>query len=68
MLQGVFEVKPDGAGLLLTELAEGVSVQDIVENTECEFEVHVGFYMSTGIYNLCFIFVFSNICIDLLFK
>ncbi|XP_052775461.1 succinyl-CoA:3-ketoacid coenzyme A transferase 1, mitochondrial-like isoform X1 [Mya arenaria] len=33
----VFEVDPE-QGLILTEIADGVSVQDIVENTGCEFK------------------------------
>jgi len=35
----VFEVLPEGAGLLLTEVADGVSVQDVIEATGCEFQV-----------------------------
>lgn len=35
---GVFEVH-DGAGLILSEIADGTSVQDIVEATGCEFQV-----------------------------
>ena len=37
-LQGVFDVDPD-KGLILKEIADGVSLQDIVENTGCEFQV-----------------------------
>ena len=36
---GVFEVKPDGSGLVLTELAPGVSLDDIAAKTEAPYEV-----------------------------
>lgn len=36
--QCVFEVDPD-KGLILTELAEGVEVADIVQTTGCEFKL-----------------------------
>jgi len=36
--KGVFQVDPT-RGLTLTEIADGVTVQDIVETTDCEFEV-----------------------------
>lgn len=35
----VFDVKPDGAGLLLIEAADGVSVDEIRSKTEADFEV-----------------------------
>jgi len=35
---GVFNVDPE-RGLILSEIAEGVDVQDVVEATGCEFEV-----------------------------
>ena len=37
-MQGVFNVNPE-KGLHLVEIADGVSVQDIVEATEAEFTV-----------------------------
>ena len=36
--QCVFEIDPD-EGLILTEVAEGVEIQEIVENTGCEFKL-----------------------------
>ena len=36
--QGVFDVDNE-RGLTLIEVADGVSIQDVVENTGCEFEV-----------------------------
>ena len=36
--QGVFDVDPDN-GLILKEIADGVSMQDVVEKTGCEFKV-----------------------------
>ena len=36
--QGVFDVDPN-RGLILKEIADGVSLQEIVESTGCEFEV-----------------------------
>ena len=37
-LQGVFTVDHE-VGLTLVEIADGVTVQDIVESTGCEFQV-----------------------------
>jgi len=36
---GVFEVKPDRSGLVLTELAPGVTLEDIAKQTEATYEV-----------------------------
>lgn len=36
--QGVFDIDPE-KGLILKEIADGVSLQDIVESTGCEFQV-----------------------------
>jgi len=36
---GVFEVKPDGSGLKLIELAPDVTLEEIVEKTEAAYEV-----------------------------
>jgi 3-oxoacid CoA-transferase B subunit len=36
---GVFEVKPDGSGLILTELAPGVTLEEIAAHTEAAYEV-----------------------------
>jgi len=36
---GVFEVKPDKSGLILTELAPGVTLDDIAKQTEATYEV-----------------------------
>jgi 3-oxoacid CoA-transferase subunit B len=36
---GVFEVKPDGSGLMLVELAPGVSLEDVARGTEATCEV-----------------------------
>jgi 3-oxoacid CoA-transferase subunit B len=36
---GVFEVKPDGSGLILTELAPGVTLEDVAAVTEAAYEV-----------------------------
>ncbi|MEM9965708.1 MAG: 3-oxoacid CoA-transferase subunit B [Asticcacaulis sp.] len=36
---GVFEVKPDGSGLRLIELAPDVTLEDIAANTEAAYEV-----------------------------
>ena len=36
---GVFEVKPDGSGLVLTELAPDVTLEDIARLTEAAYEV-----------------------------
>jgi len=36
---GVFEVKPDKSGLILTELAPGVTLEDIAKQTEATYEV-----------------------------
>ncbi len=36
---GVFEVKPDGSGLVLTELAPDVTLDDIARLTEATYEV-----------------------------
>ena len=36
--KAVFEVKPE-VGLVLTELAEGVTVQEVIDSTGCMFEV-----------------------------
>ena len=38
VLQGVFEVDHE-EGLTLVELADGVSVQEVIEATDCEFKV-----------------------------
>jgi 3-oxoacid CoA-transferase len=35
----VFEMKPDGAGLVLRELHEGVTLDDVRAKTGCPFEV-----------------------------
>jgi len=37
-----FEVKPDGSGLLLTELAEGVTLDEVAAKTEAAYEVGPG--------------------------
>ncbi len=37
---GVFEVKPKGEGLVLVDVAPGVTVEDIRAKTEAPFEVH----------------------------
>ncbi|MEI9904708.1 MAG: 3-oxoacid CoA-transferase subunit B [Asticcacaulis sp.] len=36
---GVFEVKPDGSGLVLIELAPDVTLEEIAEKTEAAYEV-----------------------------
>ena len=36
----MFDITPE-KGLVLSELADGVSVQDVIEATECEFQVKV---------------------------
>lgn len=36
---GVFEVKPDGSGLILTELAPDVTLEQIAAHTEATYEV-----------------------------
>jgi 3-oxoacid CoA-transferase subunit B len=36
---GVFEVKPDGSGLILTELAPDVTLEEIAAKTEAAYEV-----------------------------
>jgi 3-oxoacid CoA-transferase B subunit len=36
---GVFEVKPDGSGLILTELAPGVTLDEIAAKTEAAYDV-----------------------------
>lgn len=36
---GVFEVKPDGSGLVLTELAPGVTLDEVAALTEAAYEV-----------------------------
>ena len=36
---GVFEVKPDGSGLVLTELAPGVTLEEVAALTEAAYEV-----------------------------
>ena len=36
---GVFEVKPDGSGLILTELAPDVTLDEIAARTEAAYEV-----------------------------
>ena len=38
---GVFEVKPDGSGLVLTELAPGVTLDEVAALTEATYEVRV---------------------------
>jgi 3-oxoacid CoA-transferase B subunit len=38
---GVFEVKPDGSGLVLTELAPGVTLEDVAALTEAAYEVRL---------------------------
>jgi 3-oxoacid CoA-transferase subunit B len=38
---GVFEVKPDGSGLVLTEIAAGVTLEDIAQQTEATYEVRL---------------------------
>ncbi|HTN42028.1 MAG TPA: succinyl-CoA--3-ketoacid-CoA transferase, partial [Asticcacaulis sp.] len=38
---GVFEVKPDGSGLKLVELAPDVTLDEIAEKTEAAYEVAV---------------------------
>jgi len=35
----VFEVKPDGSGLILTELAPDVTLDEIAARTEAAYEV-----------------------------
>ena len=39
IVQGVFDVNPLDNGLVLKEIADGVSMQDVVEKTGCEFKV-----------------------------
>lgn len=39
LCQGVFEVLDDGRGLLLTEIADGVAIEDISTATGTRFEV-----------------------------
>jgi 3-oxoacid CoA-transferase B subunit len=36
---GVFEVKADGSGLVLTELAPGVTLEEVASLTEAAYEV-----------------------------
>ena len=36
---GVFEVKPDGSGLVLRELAPGVTLEDIAAQTEAAYDI-----------------------------
>ena len=36
---GVFDVKPDGSGLILKELAPGVTLEDIAAQTEAAYEI-----------------------------
>ncbi len=36
---GVFEVKPDGSGLVVTELAPGVTLDDVAKFTEATYDV-----------------------------
>ena len=36
---GVFEVKPDGSGLVLIELAPGVTLDEIAAKTQAKYEV-----------------------------
>ncbi len=38
---GVFEVKPDGSGLVLTELAPGVTLEEVAALTEAAYEVNL---------------------------
>lgn len=38
---GVFEVKPDGSGLVLTELAPGVTLDEVAALTEAAYEVRL---------------------------
>jgi 3-oxoacid CoA-transferase subunit B len=38
---GVFEVKPDGSGLVLTELAPDVTLEDVAALTEAAYEVRL---------------------------
>lgn len=38
LLQGVFTVDKE-AGLTLTEIADGIGVEDLIAATGCEFEV-----------------------------
>ncbi len=38
---GVFEVKPDGSGLMLIELASGVTLKDVAGQTEATYEVRL---------------------------
>ena len=38
---GVFEVKPDGSGLILTELAPGVTLEEVAALTEAAYEVRL---------------------------
>jgi 3-oxoacid CoA-transferase subunit B len=35
----VFDVKPDGSGLVLIELAEGVTLEEVAQKTEAAYEV-----------------------------
>ncbi len=39
---GVFEVKQDGSGLVLTELAPDVTLEDVAKLTEASYEVKLG--------------------------
>lgn len=36
---GVFDVKPDGSGLVLKELAPGVTLEDVAAQTEAAYEI-----------------------------
>jgi len=38
----VFDVKPDGAGLELIELAEGVTLEEVASKTEASYTVAEG--------------------------
>jgi acyl CoA:acetate/3-ketoacid CoA transferase len=38
-MQAVFDVRPDGNGLILVEKADGVDVEEIANRTEASFEV-----------------------------
>ena len=38
-MQGVFEVDREEGGLILTEIADGITLEDIITTTGCEFSV-----------------------------
>jgi len=49
----VFQVRPDAGGLVLTELAEGVTLEDVLNSTACDFSVSLPMFYKSFEHEKC---------------